>query len=89
MQTGLQQMGLELFAAEGHRLPSLTTVKVPDGVNSAAVRHHLLEHFSIEIGSGAGKYASSIWRIVLMGPNANAASVTLVLGALKEAISSA
>ena len=89
LQAGLQEMGLELFAAEGQRLPSLTTVKVPDGVHSAAVRHYLLEHFSIEIGSGAGKYASSIWRIGLMGPNANAASVTLVLGALKEAISAA
>ncbi|QHK18756.1 aminotransferase class V-fold PLP-dependent enzyme [Pseudarthrobacter psychrotolerans] len=89
LQAGLQEMGLELFADEGHRLPSLTTVKVPDGVDSAAVRRHLLEHFSIEIGSGAGKYAASIWRIGMMGPNANAASVTLVLGALKEAISAA
>ncbi len=38
LQDGLQSMGLELFAAEGHRLPELTTVKVPDGVDSAAVR---------------------------------------------------
>ena len=38
LQNGLQEMGLELFAAEGYRLPELTTVKVPDGVDSAAVR---------------------------------------------------
>ena len=38
LQDGLEEMGLELFAAEGHRLPELTTVKVPDGVDSAAVR---------------------------------------------------
>ncbi|MCF3138299.1 alanine--glyoxylate aminotransferase family protein [Paenarthrobacter sp. AR 02] len=89
LQNGLQEMGLELFAAEGSRLPSLTTVKVPDGVNSAAVRAYLLKHFSMEIGSGVGEYADTVWRIGMMGPNANSASVTLVLGALKEALAKA
>ena len=69
-----------------HGVPSLTTVKVPDGVNSAAVRAYLLENFSMEIGSGVGEFADTVWRIGMMGPNANSASVTLVLGALKEAI---
>ena len=54
LQTGLEAMGLELFAEKGHRLPELTTVKVPDGVDSAAVRRHLLERHDIEIGAGAG-----------------------------------
>ncbi|MGA7204470.1 MAG: aminotransferase class V-fold PLP-dependent enzyme, partial [Specibacter sp.] len=86
LQNGLQEMGLELFAAEGSRLPSLTTVWVPEGVDSAAVRAYLLKHFSIEIGAGVGQFASTVWRIGMMGPNANPASVMLVLGALREAI---
>lgn len=86
LQQGLVDMGLELFAAEGARLPQLTTVRVPEGVDSAAVRRHLLEHYSLEIGSGVGEYASSVWRIGLMGPNANPATVALVLGALREAL---
>ncbi|MEA5456008.1 alanine--glyoxylate aminotransferase family protein [Sinomonas sp. JGH33] len=86
LRDGLEAMGLELFAAEGHRLPSLTTVKVPDGVTSARVRRHLLERFGIEIGAGVGEFASTVWRIGLMGPNASPAAVTLVLGALEEAI---
>ena len=57
LQAGLEEMGLELFAAEGHRLPDLTTVKVPDGVDSAAVRRELLERYDIEIGAGAGPFA--------------------------------
>ncbi|GAB3272521.1 alanine--glyoxylate aminotransferase family protein [Sinomonas notoginsengisoli] len=89
LREGLTHMGLELFAAEGHRLPSLTTVKVPEGVFSARVRQILLEQFSIEIGSGVGEFASTVWRIGLMGPNASPASVTLVLGALDEAIAAA
>jgi alanine-glyoxylate transaminase / serine-glyoxylate transaminase / serine-pyruvate transaminase len=89
LQKGLQEMGLELFAAKGSRLASLTTVKVPEGVNSAAVRAYLLEHFSLEIGAGAGRFTNTLWRIGMMGPNANPASVVLVLGALKEAIARA
>jgi alanine-glyoxylate transaminase/serine-glyoxylate transaminase/serine-pyruvate transaminase len=61
-------------------------VKVPDGLDSARVRTHLLERYSIEIGAGVGRYAESVWRIGLMGPNATPAGVTLVLGALEEAI---
>lgn len=86
LQEGLQEMGLELFAAEGHRLPQLTTVKVPEGVDSAAVRKYLLERYTIEIGGGVGQYAATVWRIGLMGPNANPDSVALILAALKDAI---
>lgn len=86
LRDGLEQMGLELFAQEGSRLPSLTTVKVPDGVDSQAVRSHLLNTFDIEIGAGVGPYADSVWRIGMMGPNATPASVTLLLGALQESL---
>jgi alanine-glyoxylate transaminase/serine-glyoxylate transaminase/serine-pyruvate transaminase len=83
LHEGLQGMGLELFAAEGHRLPELTTVRVPDGVDSAVVRKELLERFDIEIGAGAGAYAASVWRIGLMGANATPDKVLLILAALK------
>jgi len=89
LQDGLEAMGLELFAAKGHRLPELTTVKVPDGVDAAAVRRHLLERHGIEIGAGAGAYVSSVWRIGLMGHNARPDAVLLVLAALDEALASA
>src|SRR3712207_7582424 len=57
LHEGLQEMGLDLFAAEGHRLPELTTVRVPDGVDPAAVRKELLERYDLEIGGGVGAYA--------------------------------
>lgn len=86
LQDGLQEMGLELFAAEGWRLPELTTVKVPEGVDSAAVRKDLLNRFDLEIGAGAGEYAASVWRIGLMGHNARPDAAALVLAALKDAL---
>lgn len=89
LQAGLQELGLELFAAEGHRLPQLTTVKVPAGVDSARVRSYLLEHFCLEIGAGVKEHADTVWRIGLMGPNAAPDAVVLVLGALREALAKA
>lgn len=86
LQDGLEKMGLELFAEEGSRLPELTTVKVPDGVDSAAVRKLLLERHDLEIGAGAGEFAGSVWRIGLMGRNARPDAVLLVLAALQDAL---
>ena len=84
LQDGLQKMGLELWAAEGHRLPELTTVVVPDGVEDAAIRKQLLTRFGIEIGGGVGPWAGKIWRIGCMGHTARLRNVTLLLGALSE-----
>jgi alanine-glyoxylate transaminase/serine-glyoxylate transaminase/serine-pyruvate transaminase len=86
LQDGLEEMGLTLFAEKGHRLPELTTVHVPDGVDSAAVRRYLLERHDIEIGAGAGAYAKTVWRIGLMGRNARPDAAMLVLEALRDAL---
>lgn len=86
LQAGLEDLGLELFAQEGARLPELTTVQVPEGVDSAAVRRQLLETYGLEIGAGAGAYAASVWRIGLMGHNARPDAVLLVLSALREVL---
>ncbi len=86
LQDGLEEMGLELFAEKGSRLPELTTVKVPEGVDSAAVRKVLLERHGIEIGAGAGPYAATVWRIGLMGPNARPDRALLALAALRDAL---
>jgi alanine-glyoxylate transaminase/serine-glyoxylate transaminase/serine-pyruvate transaminase len=77
-------MGFELWAPDGHRLPELTTVVVPEGVDDADVRRQLLERYGIEIGGGVGPWAGRIWRIGCMGHTARLRNVTLLLGALSE-----
>ncbi len=84
LQDGLEAMGMELFAAEGYRLPELTTVWVPDGADDVKVRRTLLERYDIEIGGGVGALAGRVWRIGCMGHTARAANVTLLLAALAE-----
>ncbi|RZS34324.1 alanine-glyoxylate aminotransferase [Herbihabitans rhizosphaerae] len=85
VQDGLEAMGLELFARKGNRLPELTTVNVPD-VDSATVRRTLLERYNIEIGGGVGQYASTVWRIGLMGHNARLERAELILAALRQVV---
>lgn len=89
LQNRVEDHGWELFAAEGHRLPMLTSVVVPDGVDSAAVRSWLLENKNIEIGAGTGAYATKIWRIGLMGPNATNERADYLFDALVEAVNNA
>lgn len=84
LQAGLVDLGFELFAAEGHRLPELTTVWVPDGVDEATIRANLLDRYGIEIGGGLGDYAGRVWRIGCMGHTARERNVTMLLGALAE-----
>jgi alanine-glyoxylate transaminase / serine-glyoxylate transaminase / serine-pyruvate transaminase len=84
LQDGLEKMGLQLWAPEGHRLPQLTTVVIPDGVDDAAIRRSLLQRYGIEIGGGVGPWAGKIWRIGCMGHTARPRNVLLLLAALGE-----
>jgi len=92
LQAGLVERGFELFAAEGHRLPELTTAwvptdRLPAGVDEAGVRRLLLDRYGIEIGGGLGAFAGKVWRVGCMGHTARMANVTLLLGALDEVLS--
>ena len=80
---GLAAIGLELLPPPGERLWSLNAVKVPDGVNEAAIRGALLNDYGIEIGAGLGPLAGKIWRIGLMGSGSSEENVTRLLDALR------
>jgi alanine-glyoxylate transaminase/serine-glyoxylate transaminase/serine-pyruvate transaminase len=89
LQAGLEKLGFALVAPEGHRLPQLTTVWVPDDLGDmteAAVRAALLERYGIEIGAGVGVMAGRAWRIGCMGHTARLRNVELLLGALEEVL---
>ncbi|KAI0564417.1 Pyridoxal phosphate-dependent transferase [Gracilaria domingensis] len=83
---GLEEIGLECLVAKEHRLPSLTTVKVPDGVDPKAVTKHFLEKYQIEIGNGLGELAGKVWRIGLMGYNSRMDNVAVLLACFKDAL---
>jgi alanine-glyoxylate transaminase/serine-glyoxylate transaminase/serine-pyruvate transaminase len=79
-------LGLSLLPRESDRLWTLNAVRVPDGVDEAGVRTHLLDEFNIEIGAGLGPLAGKIWRIGLMGASSAPRFVILLQGALQSAL---
>jgi alanine-glyoxylate transaminase/serine-glyoxylate transaminase/serine-pyruvate transaminase len=81
---GLEDMGLSLLIPEPLRLPTLTTVHIPDGVDDAAVRRRLLDEYNIEIAGGLGVFRGKAWRIGLMGHSARPENVYALLGALRQ-----
>jgi len=79
---GLESMGLELHVPLSHRLPTLTTVKIPDGVDGKAFATHLLNKHGVEIGNGLGDLAGRVWRVGLMGTNSKPENVERLLNLL-------
>ncbi len=83
---GLDKLGLEMLVKPEYRLPMLNSVKIPQGVDEAAIRSRLLKEFNIEIGAGLGPLAGQIWRIGLMGHTAYKHNVERVLEVLAKVL---
>jgi alanine-glyoxylate transaminase / serine-glyoxylate transaminase / serine-pyruvate transaminase len=84
LKAGLAAIGIEYAAQSGHQLPMLNAVRIPSGVDDAAVRSGLLNRFGIEIGGGLGAFKGKVWRIGLMGYGSRAANVYVLLAALEQ-----
>ena len=74
LQDGLVELGLELLVAAEHRLPQLTTVRIPARRRRGRGPPPLLSTYGIEIGAGAGQLAGQVWRIGCMGHTARRAT---------------
>jgi alanine-glyoxylate transaminase/serine-glyoxylate transaminase/serine-pyruvate transaminase len=83
---GLEALGLSLLPPPGERLWTLNAVRVPEGVDEAAVRRRLLHDFQIEIGAGLGPLAGRIWRVGLMGAGSTLSNVLLFLSAFEHSL---
>jgi alanine-glyoxylate transaminase/serine-glyoxylate transaminase/serine-pyruvate transaminase len=88
LKAGLAAIGIEYATQPGSELPQLNAVRVPAGVDDAAVRKGLLEQFGIEIGAGLGAFKGKVWRIGLMGYSSRPANVLVLLSALEQLLAS-
>ncbi len=86
LHAGLAAMGMSLATVPGHRLPQLTCVRIPEGIDDLTVRKRLLKDWGIEIGGGLGPFKGQAWRIGLMGHSSRQSNVTLVLSALETCL---
>src|ERR1700681_879064 len=82
---GLEAMGIRLFVENPEdRLPTVTAVYIPNGIDGAKTRARLLNDFNIEISGGLGEIKTTTWRIGLMGYSSHRANVLLFLDALER-----
>jgi len=84
LRDGLEEMGFEFVVEPAFRLPMLNAVRIPKGVDDAAVRQRLLKEYNIEIGAGLGEFAGKVWRIGLMGCSSSEKNVNMLLSALRK-----
>jgi len=84
---GLEALGIQLFVPNAQdRLPTVTSVHVPKGVEDLRVRRQLLDEFGIEIAGGIGPLKGKIWRIGLMGYVSQAKHILFFLAALEKVL---
>jgi alanine-glyoxylate transaminase/serine-glyoxylate transaminase/serine-pyruvate transaminase len=86
LAAGIDAMGLSLLPPVNERLWTLNTVRVPAGVDEAAVRKTLLGTFNLEVGAGLGPLAGKIWRVGLMGASSTPQTLLQFLAALEAAL---
>jgi alanine-glyoxylate transaminase/serine-glyoxylate transaminase/serine-pyruvate transaminase len=87
-QRGIQERGFELLAEPEVQLAALSAVRVPEGIDGKEVQHRLLREHGIEVGGGLGPDAPPIWRVGLMGVNANVETADRLLEAFDAVLSS-
>ena len=76
---GFDKMGLKPYIKDdAERLCTVNTIQVPEGVDFAKVVANAMEKYNVEIAGGLGPSAGKVWRVGIMGANANPQSVALV-----------
>jgi alanine-glyoxylate transaminase/serine-glyoxylate transaminase/serine-pyruvate transaminase len=83
---GIEAMGLSLLPSEAESLWTLNAVKMPAGVDEAAVRRTMLTTYNIEVGAGLGPLAGKIWRVGLMGASSTPQTLLQFLAAFEGAL---
>ncbi|MDJ0619675.1 MAG: alanine--glyoxylate aminotransferase family protein [Calothrix sp. MO_192.B10] len=82
----LEDMGLTLHVEKEFRLPTLTTVRIPEGVDGKAIAKQLLLERGIEVGGGLGELGGKVWRIGLMGFNSRKENVDRLIAELQQVL---
>jgi alanine-glyoxylate transaminase / serine-glyoxylate transaminase / serine-pyruvate transaminase len=82
----LEDIGLSLHVEREYRLPTLTTVCIPNGVDGKAIARQLLIEHGVEIGGGLGELAGKVWRVGLMGFNSRKENVDTLIEVLRKVL---
>lgn len=86
-QAAVEDRGYGILCPPEHRLPQLTAVVLPSGIDETVPRRRLLTEYGIEVGGGLGELSGRAWRVGLMGEGATEESVHRLLAAMDAVLS--
>jgi alanine-glyoxylate transaminase/serine-glyoxylate transaminase/serine-pyruvate transaminase len=87
-RAGIEAMGLQFLPEEEWSLWPLNAVRVPPGLDEAAIRSTLLNDHNIEIGGGLGPLKGQLLRVGLMGYGSQPQFVLHLLATLETVLRS-
>jgi len=84
---GVEAMGLKLLVEKpADRLPTVTAVMIPAGIDDLKARNQLLDEFNIEIAGGIGALKGQIWRLGTMGHCSQKGFILELLAAFEKVL---
>lgn len=83
---GIEAMGLKIFGDREAKMPTVTCVEIPEGINEAEIRLGMINDFGVEIAAAFGPLTGKIWRIGSMGYSSRKENVMRVLSALEATL---
>lgn len=85
--TGLDKLGLKPFVEDAKdRLATVNTIKVPEGVDWAKLVANAMDNYRVEIAGGLGPTVGKVWRVGVMGYNAQPQNIDMVLQVFKDGL---
>ena len=82
----LATVGFAAFVPAPVRLPTVLTVRLPDGLDDAAVRNALRQITRVSLTGGLGATAGKVWRLGLMGEAARPEPYRALMVALAQVL---
>lgn len=86
LSVGLEAMGVKLFGEKDSKMPVVTLVEVPEGLDEVKIRHTMLHEFGIELAGAFGPLAGKVFRIGNMGYSCRKNNILHTLGALESTL---
>lgn len=83
---GLQAMGLEIFGDIKNKMPVVTAINIPEGIDGPTLRGQLLNDFGIEVATSFGPLDGKIIRIGNMGYCSQKRNILILLSALEAVL---
>lgn len=86
LTAGLEAMGVTIFGDIAHKMPVVTAINIPEGIDGPTLRAGMMDNFGIEVATSFGPLDGKIIRIGNMGYSSQKRNILFTLGALEAVL---